>query len=140
MIFTSIDFLIFFGIVLGLYFFIPTRLKWIFLLAASLVFYGYRKPIFLVYLTIPILLVYGIALRISSIRAVPENQKKRKTWLILGLISALSTLAVFRYTDFFFLNFHYIFGGNSVYKPFAFILPIGLSFYSFKMVSYLVDV
>ena len=73
MIFNSIEFLIFFGIVFLLYFFVPQRFRWIYLLAASFFFYGFYKIEYLVLLIVPTLIVYFITLKIS--RLDPEKDK-----------------------------------------------------------------
>jgi alginate O-acetyltransferase complex protein AlgI len=153
MIFNSIEFIAFFSVVLGLYFFVPRTWKWVFLLTASYFFYGYWKIEYLLLLIIPTILVYFIALRISKLSPGPKANlppdpktptgKKRKWLLILGLVISLSALLIFRYTDFAGRSIYSLFGlfaKDLKYNPFQFLLPIGLSFYTFKMVSYLMDV
>ncbi|MGE5343511.1 MAG: MBOAT family O-acyltransferase [Candidatus Omnitrophota bacterium] len=138
MFFNSVDFIIFFSAVFAFFFVIPHRFRWLYLLSASLFFYGYLKPVFLVFLVAPIALVYVIGLKIAAIPASPESKKKRKHFLWLGLASALTALVVCRYTDFIYGTFASLAGFD--FKPLKFLVPIGLSFYSFKMVSYLIDV
>jgi D-alanyl-lipoteichoic acid acyltransferase DltB (MBOAT superfamily) len=143
MIFNSIDFLVFFSIVLAVYFFVPNRFKWAFLLVASYVFYGWWNPAYLILLIAPTLIVYFLALKISRISPSPQTHSRRKWLLIAGLVSALAGLLVFRYTDFLGGTLYALAGivvKDLTYRPFDLIFPIGLSFYSFKMVSYLVDV
>jgi len=133
--FNSIDFIVFFCILFALYFFIPGRFRWVYLLGASLFFYGYKKPLFLFYLVIPVLLVYFFGLKIGDIPVEGGDKKKRKLFLLGGLVSALSLLLVLRYTNFI----RGMFVGEGV-KPLSILVPLGLSFFTFKMVSYLVDV
>lgn len=149
MIFNSIEFLIFFGLLFSLYFFVPSKWKWTLLLVASYFFYGYWRIELLALLIIPTLLVYFIALKINGFGSPPQpgeeapHQKKKKTWLMAGLVSALAGLLVFKYTDFVGSSLFSLIGIVSKdvkYTPVDFILPIGISFYTFKMVSYLVDV
>jgi alginate O-acetyltransferase complex protein AlgI len=142
MIFNSIVFLIFFSIVFLLYFLVPQRFRWIYLLAGSYFFYGYYKVEYLVLLIVPTIIVYFISLKISRLN--PENDKsQRKQLLILGVLLALAVLFVYRYTNFVGNSLFSLFGiffKDLTYFPLELIYPIGVSFYSFKMVSYLVDV
>jgi D-alanyl-lipoteichoic acid acyltransferase DltB (MBOAT superfamily) len=149
MIFNSVDFLIFFAIVLSLYFFVPRNWKWIFLLSASYFFYGFWKIEYLLLLIIPTIIVYHIGRGIHRISPEPpadpksEMGRKRKRLLKLGLVAALAVLIVYKYTDFVgssLFSLAGLFFKDLVYKPFEILLPIGISFYSFKLVSYLVDV
>lgn len=143
MVFNSVDFLIFFCVVFALYFFVPNRFKWLFLLGASYFFYGSFRPEYLILIIVPTVIVYFISLKISRIKPTPESHSRRKWLLIAGLASALAALLVFRYTDFAGSSLFSLVGlfvRDLTYHPVDFIFPIGLSFYSFKMVSYLVDV
>lgn len=139
MIFNSIDFLIFFSIVFVIYFFVPQKFKWLFLLVASYFFYGYWKISYLALLIIPTLLIYFISLKIGQSPSV----QYRKPMLILGLISGLGFLVVFKYTDFLgstFFSLGGLFIPGLKYDPLNLLWPIGISFFSFKLVSYLIDV
>ncbi|MCP5101735.1 MAG: MBOAT family protein, partial [bacterium] len=139
MIFNSIDFLIFFGIVFSIYFFVPQKFKWILLLAASYFFYGYWKLPYLLLLIVPTILVYFIALHISR----TESKRRRKFLLVLGLISGLGGLVVFKYSDFIggsLFSLAGIFISDITYNPIKLLWPIGISFFTFKLVSYLIDV
>jgi len=141
MVFTSIDFVIFFCAVFALYFFVPQKWKWVFLLAASYFFYGYWKIEYLALLIVPTLIVYFLGLKIS--RAPAEAKSRRKWLLIAGLVSALAVLFVYRYTNFIGSSLFSLAGlmiKDLTYNPLELIYPFGISFYSFKMVSYLVDV
>ncbi|MCX6582992.1 MAG: MBOAT family protein [Candidatus Aminicenantes bacterium] len=139
MIFNSIDFLIFFCIVVSIYFFIPQKFKWLFLLSAGYFFYGYWKIGYLVFLIVPTILIYFISLKISRTQSKP----RRKFFLIFGLISGLGFLVVYKYTDFIggsLYSLAGLFSPGLKYNPLNLLWPIGISFYSFKLVSYLVDV
>ncbi|HLP45870.1 MAG TPA: MBOAT family O-acyltransferase [Candidatus Kapabacteria bacterium] len=139
MIFNSIDFLIFFGIVFAIYFFVPQKIKWLFLLAASYFFYGYWKIGYLALLIIPTLLIYFISLKINQ----TQSHHQRKVFLIFGLISSLGFLIVFKYTDFLGGSLYSLAGlfiSGLKYNPLNLLWPIGISFFSFKLVSYLLDV
>ncbi len=142
MIFNSVNFLVFFCVVFGFYFFVPQRFKWLFLLAASFFFYGFYKLEYLIFLVVPTLLVYYIGLKIGALHPV-EKKSPRKHLLLLGIFSALAVLVVTRYTNFLGSSVFAaasIFIDDLTYHPLELLYPIGVSFYSFKMVSYLVDV
>jgi D-alanyl-lipoteichoic acid acyltransferase DltB (MBOAT superfamily) len=139
MIFTSFEFILFFGILFFLYFAIPQKFKWILLLMASYFFYAYTKIEYLLLLIFPTI---GIYLLTIGLERVKSNFQKRNL-LISGLILGLAGLILFKYLDFlgeFLYAAISIFTQNSKYKPIDFILPIGISFYSFKLISYLLDV
>jgi alginate O-acetyltransferase complex protein AlgI len=137
--FISINFIVFFAALLSVYFFIPSRLKWLFLLAASYFFYGFYHLENLLLLIIPTLLVYVIARGLDH----SESAAKRKWLLIAGLISGLTVLLVFKYANFIGSSLFALMGlwkEGLTFKPFELIHTIGISFYTFKLVSYLVDV
>ena len=139
MIFNSIDFLIFFCIAFTLYFFIPQKYKWAFLLTVSLVFYGWWNPYYLSLLIVPVIFVYFISISLYK----TKSKRKRKTLLILGLLVSLAGLLVYKYTNFIggsLYSLGALFITDLKYKPLNLLLPIGISFYTFKLVSYLVDV
>jgi len=139
MIFNSTDFLLFFGFVAVIFFLIPHKFRWIFLLGASYFFYGYWKVEYLLLLIIPTLIVFFIGIKLDSI-----NTSVRRKWVfIFGLIFTLAGLLIFKYTDFIRNTFHslaLITGSDSKFNPFNLILPVGISFYTFKLISYLTDV
>jgi alginate O-acetyltransferase complex protein AlgI len=138
--FNSIDFLIFFTLFFPVYFSVPNRGKWLVLLAASYFFYGYLNPGYLLFLVIPTVFVYSAARGIETVR----EKKKKGLLLLLGLFSGLILLVVFKYSDFVGSSLHSLFGifkkNVSHYSPLNLILPMGISFYSFKLGSYIIDV
>ncbi len=140
MIFTSFEFLLFFGTVFVLFFLVPHVYRWALLLAASYFFYAYSNPLNLLYIIIPTLIVYAVAIRMDGLKA----GGKKKLLLSCGLVSGVLFLLVFKYTDFLGSTVNWISGmftGNkTTYQPFKFLLPIGISFYSFKLISYIADV
>ncbi len=157
MIFNSIEFVVLFSILLAGYFFIPQKVKWVFLLIASYCFYGYGKIQSLLLLIIPTTIVYFIALKIAPPLPLNPNETtgiaekknastpdpRRKLLLLIGVFSALAGLIFFKYTDFFgqtLFSFIGLFVKDMTYKPLQLLVPIGLSFFSFKLISYLVDV
>lgn len=139
MIFNSIDFLIFFSVVFSVYFLLPQKFKWVFLLAASYFFYGSWKEEYLILLIVPTIIIYFISLKINQ----TQSKHRRKLLLIFGLISGLAILVVYKYTDFIgnsLFSIARIFISDLKYEPFSLLWPIGVSFYSFKLISYLLDV
>lgn len=137
--FISLDFLKFMLLVFSIYFFIPHKFKWLFLLAASYFFYGFYRLEYLPLLILPTAVVYFIAIKIDS----GAKQPKKKILLIAGLVFALAALFVFKYTNFVggaVFSLIGLFNENIKFTPFELIFALGISFYSFKLVSYLVDV
>lgn len=137
--FISLDFLKFMLLVLSIYFFIPHKVKWLFLLAASYFFYGFYRVDYLPLLIVPTTLVYVVARRIDAC----SRQRSKKILLIAGLVFALAGLLVFKYANFVggaVFSLVGLFNENIKFTPFELIFAFGISFYSFKLVSYLVDV
>ncbi len=135
MLFSSIPFLYYFlPVVLVLYFIAPRRLKNPVLLLSSLVFYGWGEPkyVFLMIATVSLGYVFGIL--IEKFRKSPLS----KVFLILSVATSLAGLLYFKYADFFIGNFNAVTGLSLPFLRLA--LPIGISFYTFQILSYTVDV
>ena len=131
MLFTSISFLYYFlPITLILYFIVPKKYKNVILLVSSLLFYFYGEPIYVFLMIAEILIAYFGALLI--------DKYKDKTILIILLIIHISLLFIFKYTDFILTNINNIFNANINLLKLA--LPIGISFYTFQIISYEMDV
>jgi len=135
MLFSSISFLYFFlPIVLGLYFLVPFRLKNTVLLVASLFFYFYGEPVYSVLMVAASVSGYLHGLWIDRAR----GGRYAKIPLISSLIFSLGLLVFFKYTDFFIDNVNWLFGAGI--RPLRLALPIGISFYTFQILSYTIDV
>jgi D-alanyl-lipoteichoic acid acyltransferase DltB (MBOAT superfamily) len=67
------------------------------------------------------------------------NASSRRFWLILGLVVNLTVLSLYKYAGFFSVNIAALFHGGTI-QPLNWILPLGISFYTFEVISYLVDV
>ena len=135
MLFSSIPFLYYFlPPVLLLYFLAPTKLKNAVLLAASLIFYGWGEPKFLIMMVLSIAFGYVFGLLIE----LANKPAQKKLWLILSVTSSLAMLGWFKYTDFFLANINALTGLSIPLLKIA--LPIGISFYTFQLLSYTVDV
>ena len=135
MLFSSIPFLYYFlPSVLIFYFLVPKKLKNTVLLISSLVFYGWGEPKYLILMVASIIIGYISGLLIE---ATNEKTKKRVVVAISVAIN-LCFLGFFKYTDFFIANFNAVTGLSLKFLNIA--LPIGISFYTFQILSYTVDV
>ena len=128
-------FIYFVATLLLVYYLTPRRFRWIPLLCGSYYFYFTWNPVYLVYLILPAFLVFRIALRMDE----NEDGKANRFYLILGILIPFSLLFVFKYVDFLINTFNRVFQSASL-KPMALVLPIGISFYTFKQLSYIMDV
>lgn len=142
MLFNSGAFLVFMLTVWVVYWTIAARsanFQNIVLLAASLVFYGLSDLRFLVLLLVSALVNYGLGLRIS---AMPEG-KGRSRWFWIGVVLNLGTLIYFKYFNFFLAGVVQLlnsFGLELEPGTLVVLLPLGISFYTFQMLGYLIDV
>src|SRR6266436_9022498 len=138
MLFNSIDFLIFFPVVTGLYFLLPYRFRWILLLVASCVFYMFFIPVYILILFVTITIDYIAGLNIEK-----SKGKGRKLFLTLSVVSLCAFLFFFKYFNFFNANFAAMARFLDLRYPIPLvniILPIGLSFHTFQSLSYVVEV
>ena len=139
MIFNSFAFLLFFPAVLLGYYLLPFKYRWVFLLAASYYFYISWK-IDLIYL---ILLTTAISYASALIIEKTANQKIKKAFLIITLITCLGILFFFKYFNFLSVAVSHLFTSFGVNTPeftLNLILPVGISFYTFQTLSYVIDV
>ena len=143
MLFTSIDFLIFFPVVCLLYFVIPPKLKNPFLLAASYYFYMCWNPKYALLMLASTLITWVSGILIVKGKEDSSRFLTPNRVVALSFILNLAILLFFKYINFFIHNaVHLInaFGGN-VWEPYFFItLPVGISFYTFQALSYTMDV
>ncbi len=134
MLFSSLTFLfIFLPVVLGVYFLLPAKAKNIWLLLASLFFYFYGEPKYLIIMLAVITVSYIFGLITDRLEGTA-----RKLALAASVAINLSALIYFKYTDFFINTV------NSVFKSdiglIGLALPIGISFFTFQSISYNIDV
>jgi alginate O-acetyltransferase complex protein AlgI len=120
--------------VILLYLIAPKCLKNTVLLLASLVFYAWGEPKYVVLMTVTVLLGYVLGLLIERFK----GKWPAKLFLILSLAVDLGFLAYFKYADFFISNFNAVTGLSVSLLNIA--LPVGISFYTFQILSYTVDV
>ena len=136
MVFSSLIFLfIFFPLTLLLYFIARNiKTKNFILVVASLIFYSWGEPVWVILLIFSSILDYTVSHAIEKHR----NQPITKFYLAVSVIINLGLLAVFKYSGFFISTVNSVFG-LSLPEP-AFSLPIGISFYTFQTMSYSIDV
>ena len=134
--FTTIEFMFrFLPIFLIVYYVVPTRYKNMILLIGSFVFYAWGQHFYLLLLLLSIVVNYTFG------RLIGERRAQKKPLLILGLIYNFGLLVFFKYTNFFIENINALLTATHVQIPtISVVMPLGISFYTFQVVSYLVDV
>lgn len=133
MLFTSISFLYYFlPALIIIYFITPKKYKNIILLIASLLFYFYGEPKYVFLMILEIIIAYIGAILIDKYK----NQSKNI--LIITLFIHVLLLIIFKYTDFIIQTINDI--SNANIKLLNIALPIGISFYTFQIISYIIDV
>ena len=140
MVFSSFLFLfLFLPGTLAAYYLAPMRFRNAVLLAASLVFYAWGAPRFVLVLVAGTWIDWTIS---KAIHAAPMRSTARRRWLVLSLVLNLGLLAWFKYANFAVEEFRLIAGmlGWGAAPWAAVALPIGISFFTFHKISYLVDV
>ncbi len=133
MVFSSITFLFYFlPIVLIIYYMVPNKWKNAILLISSLVFYFYGEPkyIWLMLSSIALTYIFGIL--------IDKYKKHSKLFLVLSIVTSIGLLAYFKYFNFIIENINLWLTHKIDFIYVA--LPIGISFYTFQMISYLADV
>jgi len=161
LLFTSANFLLFLLILFALYQAIPQRYRWATLLLGSMVFYAFSGPIFLLYICATIIVSYVCTMGMRRIwercdyisegtddKALRKQYKAEakaasKRWLVTALVIVLGLLAMVKYTDFVIGNTNTVLGWMGADRSFGFMrfaLPMGISFYTFQTVGYLIDV
>ena len=141
MLFNSLQFLCFFPLVCLGYFWIPDRVKYLWLLAASYYFYMCWNARYALLMTTSILITYFSGLLIGNTSAARTGMKK--IWVALSFCSNLAILVFFKYSNFLVDSFQNAAGllGVELNLPvFDVLLPVGISFYTFQALSYTVDV
>ena len=136
MVFSTLTFLYYFlPAALILYFISPSKLKNTALLIASLVFYAWGEPKYIILMITSILIGYASGLLIERFR---EKKKTARAVLIASTALSLGALGYFKYSGFFVENLNALTGLDFTFKKVA--LPVGISFYTFQILSYVVDV
>jgi len=134
-VFTSWAFFRFFLVVLAGLTLAPSRAyRQLVILVASAYFYAYWKPGYLLLLAAPSLIDYVCAIRIED----TDNAMVRRRWLVVSLVTNLGLLAYFKYTNFFIGSVSALLGVQPRHLDIT--LPVGISFFTFKTLSYTIDV
>ena len=136
MVFSSNEFLfLYLPLSLFLYFLVPIRFRNLALFLVSLVFYGWEKPVYLFIMVFVIIVNYVFGFLIGR----AENAASKKRALVWGVVLNVATLGFFKYADFLLENLGAIPGMDFI-EPIGIALPIGISFYTFQSMSYIIDV
>lgn len=145
MLFNSIKYLIFFPIVAIAYFLLPQRIRWLWLLIASYIFYMAWNPKYAILLGSTTLVTYLSGIFIDSAKRLEDKNKAKSIQKLIiagSLIFNFGILFVFKYYNFFadtltkalsFLNL------SVTISRLDYLLPVGISFYTFQAVSYVID-
>lgn len=136
MIFSSLIFLfMFLPAVLTLYYCSPRRIRNLLLFITSLFFYAWGEPVYILIMLISTLTDYGFGLLLSRPKLSPL---KRKWTVTFSIIVNLGLLSYFKYADFLIQNINLLLGTQFAETDLP--LPIGISFYTFQSMSYIIDV
>ncbi len=144
MLFSSVGFLFRFLPVFMIIYLVFPRYRNIVLLAGSLIFYGVGEPYFVLLLLLSVLINYGLSRYMSWEPRSPQSNRKKKSLrrhkraLVLAVVFDLGVLFVFKYWDFAAGNINRL-SGQGVLPLLSLALPLGISFYTFQMLSYQVD-
>lgn len=159
--FTSYTFILFLAIVFIVYYLMPSRKKWPVLLVASYIFYYYADPKYLIFILITTISTYLISRRFESLNNIQkeylaknketlskEDKKaykakiKSKKWafLLICLFINIGILCITKYTNFVISNINSIFTSDKPIAPIDMIIPMGISFYTFQSMGYIIDV
>lgn len=141
MLFTSMEFLfVFLPIVLGIYFLLPQMYRNVWLFLSSLFFYAWGEPHFIIFMLISIIFNYLMAIRISECDGKHGKVKKR-LFLFITIAVNLGILFVYKYANFTTRLLREAFPSlQSVVEQTNYTLPIGISFFTFQAMSYVIDV
>ena len=139
MLFNSLEFLLFFPIVLIVYFLCPHRFRWIFLLGASYYFYMCWKPEYILLILASTAIDYFVGIQLG--KTIEQAVRKRYLWL--SLCANLGLLFSFKYLNFFSASLQTLLerlGLAYTIPHLNVLLPVGISFYTFQTLSYTIDV
>jgi alginate O-acetyltransferase complex protein AlgI len=134
----SFEYIVFFVIVVALFFAVPHRFRWIYLLVASYFFYMWWDPAYAILILTTTVVVYLTALFMHN-----RTARIKKLCVALSVVSNLAILFVFKYLNFFnnsVRDLLAIFGVNYTVPVLNLLLPVGISFYTFQALSYTIDV
>ena len=133
MLFNSMNFILFFSMAVMLYFIVPKKMRYIWLLICSYIFYMSWNPKYILLLMLITLNTYCGGLLIAGMNADPSKRVRRKVSFILCLIINFGALFFFKYTDFLLGSLFDVYGFNL-------LLPVGISFFIFQSAGYVIDI
>lgn len=139
MLFNSMQFIIFFPIVVVVYFALPYRFRWFMLLMASYYFYMCWKVEYILLIIISTLIDYYAGIHMGN----TDSKRKRRKFLLLSLLANLGLLFSFKYFNFVNDSLRAAFNSFNIFynvPAFNVFLPVGISFYTFQTLSYSIDV
>lgn len=164
MLFTSYSFILFLIVLFIIYYLIPKKYQWMLLLFASYVFYSFAGIKYLLYIMITTLTTYFTSRKLNELQLIQseyikENKAslsrderkaykakmkvKQRRWLVICMLFNFGILAVIKYLDFMIHNINSVFDMlklNVGLPVMGFILPLGISFYTFMTMGYIIDV
>ncbi len=161
MLFTSYEFIAFIAIVFVLYYIVPKKWQWPLLLVFSYIFYYLADPRYLLFIVVTTVSTYIISIQMERIngeqkayiaehkgelthegkKAYKAKMKKKKwRWLLVCLIFNIGILAVTKYTNFVINNINSLLSDASQLRMIDMIVPMGISFYTFQTMGYIIDV
>ena len=161
MLFTSYEFIAFLAVVFALYYIVPKTWQWPLLLVTSLFFYWCADPMYLIFVAVTAASTYFVSRAMEKVNATQkaylqahkaelgkEEKKaykakmKAKKWhlLLICLILNLGILSVTKYTNFVISNINSFLSGTSKLALVDMIVPMGISFYTFQTMGYIIDV
>ena len=141
MVFSSLEFIFrFLPVFLIVYYMVPPRFRNLVLFLGSIAFYSFGDPHYLILIFLSVIVNQFAAVKIKRRE---KEQGRKKAWLIFALVYNFGMLFFFKYINFTIENVNALFPSISLdmkIAPLAFGLPLGISFYSFHAVSYVIDV
>lgn len=145
MVFSSLEFIFrFLPIFLILYYVTPAKHRNITLFIGSLVFYAFGEPVYLLLILLSLFINYRLGLKISRL---PEHPYQRQFLFVLAMLYNFGMLFFFKYTNFLIDNINLLTSAVSGYTGISIpalehlnvVLPLGISFYTFQIASYIID-
>lgn len=160
MLFTSLEFIVFLILVFSLYYILPKKTQWVQLLIFSYIFYYIADPRYLIFIIVTTISTYLISLKLQQINTITDTyvkehkemtrdekkaykaqmKAKKWRWLLLCLIFNIGILSVTKYTNFVINNINNFLSGDAKLKAVDMIIPMGISFYTFQTMGYIIDV
>lgn len=146
MLFNSIHFLVFFPIVVLIYFLMPFKFRKVWMLISSYYFYMSWNPKYAILIGTTTIITYFSGLLIEKANGISDGDKSiklKKFWVLMSIVSNLGILFLFKYYNFFISSIKRVLSLNDVIviiPSFDYLLPVGISFYTFQALSYTMDI